>query len=114
MFVFWRDHTVLLDAESDLPEALAHAFTRLASKATEPGLVQGYQTVDEALPVLRGRIRVRDQIARRYGIGLPLEVTYDDFTVDIAENQINMDAEEGGAGENGAEPAKPRRAKARA
>lgn len=89
---FWRDHTVLLDAESDLPEALAHAFTRLASKATEQGLLQGYQTVDEALPVLRGRIRVRDQIARRYGIGLPLEVTYDDFTVDIAENQILLAA----------------------
>lgn len=85
---FWRNHSVLLDAESDLPEALAHAFARLAGKAVEQGLLQGYRTVDDSLTVLRGRIRVRDQISRRYGVGLPLEVTYDDFTVDIAENQI--------------------------
>lgn len=85
---FWRDHSVLLDVESDLPEALAHAFARLAGRAVEQGLLQGYRTVDDNLPVLRGRIRVRDQISRRYGMGLPLEVTYDDFTVDIAENQI--------------------------
>lgn len=86
--MFWRNHSVLLDIESDLPEALAHAFTRLAGRAVEQGLLQGYRTVDDSLPVLRGRIRVRDQISRRYGMGLPLEVTYDDFTVDIAENQI--------------------------
>ncbi|KRC53368.1 hypothetical protein ASE19_13535 [Nocardioides sp. Root79] len=85
---FWRDHSVRLDVESDLPEALAHAFTRLAGRAIEQGLLQGYRTVDDSLPVLRGRIRVRDQISRRYGVGLPLEMTYDDFTVDIAENQI--------------------------
>ena len=85
---FWRDHSVLLDVESDLPEALAHAFARLAGRAVEQGLLQGYRTVDDSLPVLRGRIRVRDQISRRYGVGLPLEVTYDDFTVDVAENQI--------------------------
>lgn len=85
---FWRNHSVLLDVESDLPEALAHAFARLAAKAVEQGLLQGYKTVDDSLPVLRGRIRVPDQISHRYGVGLPLEVTYDDFTVDIPENQI--------------------------
>lgn len=89
---FWRNHSVMLDAESDLPEALAQAFTRLASKAVEQGLLQGYKTVDESLAVVRGRIRVRDQISRHYGVGLPLEVTYDDFTTDIAENQILLTA----------------------
>lgn len=49
-------------------------------------------TVDESLAVLRGRIRVRDQISRHYSVGLPLEVTYDDFTTDIAENQILLAA----------------------
>jgi len=89
---FWRDRSVLLDTESELPEALAHAFARLASKAIEQGLLQGYKTVDESSPVVRGRIRVRDQISRRYGVGLPLEVTYDDFTIDIAENQLVLSA----------------------
>lgn len=89
---FWRDHSVLLDVDSDSPEALAHAFGRLATRALEQGLLQGYKTVDESLAVVRGKIRVRDQISRRYGVSLPLEVTYDDFTIDIAENQILLAA----------------------
>lgn len=89
---YWRDQSVVLDAEEDFVEALAHSFRRLTSRALEQGLLQGYRTVDESLPVLRGRIRVADQIARRSGVGLPLEVTYDDFTADIAENQILLAA----------------------
>lgn len=89
---YWRDANVWLDVESNLPEALAHSFRRLAAGALEQGLLQGYRTVDESLPVLRGRIRVADQVSRRFGVGLPLEVTYDDFTVDIAENQILLAA----------------------
>lgn len=89
---YWRDHSVTLDDAAELPEALAHAFSRLASAALGQGLLQGYRTVEDSLPVLRGRIRVADQISRRYGAGLPLEVVYDDFTVDIAENQILLAA----------------------
>lgn len=89
---YWRDHSVQLDEDVELPEALAQAFTRLASRALKQGLLQGYTTVEDSLPVLRGRIRVTDQISRRYGSGLPLEVTYDDFTFDVAENQILLAA----------------------
>ncbi len=89
---YWRDQSVVLDTEESLVEALAHSFRRLTSRALEQGLLQGYRTVDESLPLLRGRIRVADQISRRSGLGLPLEVTYDDFTVDIAENQILLAA----------------------
>lgn len=89
---YWRDHSVLLDASADLPEALAHAFARLATKALEQGLLQGYRLVDDSLAVVRGRIRVADQISRRYGRALPLEVTYDDFTVDIPENRLFLAA----------------------
>ena len=89
---FWRHHSVQLDAATELPDALAQTFARLAQKALEQGLLQGYRTIDDSLPVLRGRIRVKDQITRRFGAGLPLEVTYDDFTTDIAENQILLAA----------------------
>ena len=89
---FWRDHSVHLDVEEELPQALARTFARLATKATEQGLLQGYQSVDDSLPVLRGRIRITDQISRRFGAGLPLEVSYDDFTVDIPENRILLAA----------------------
>lgn len=91
---FWRDDRVLLDAEADLPEALADAFVRLARRALEQGLLKGYQTVEETLPVLRGRIREADQLRRHWGLGIPLEVRYDEFTVDIAENQLLLAAVE--------------------
>jgi 5-methylcytosine-specific restriction enzyme subunit McrC len=51
-------------------------------------VLQGYRTVDDALPVVRGRIRTTDQMRHRYGVPLPVEVTYDDVTTDIPENQL--------------------------
>lgn len=91
---FWRDDRVLLDADADLPEALADAFVRLARRALEQGLLKGYMTVDETLAVLRGRVREADQLRRRWGRSIPLEVRYDEFTVDIAENQVLLAAVE--------------------
>jgi len=91
---FWRDDRVLLDSDADLPEALADAFVRLAGRALEQGLLKGYVTVDETLAVLRGRVREADQLRRRWGRSIPLEVRYDDFTVDIAENQLLLAAVE--------------------
>lgn len=89
---FWRDDKVLLDPEANLPEALADAFVRLALRALKQGLLKGYRTVEETLPVLRGRIREADQLRRRWGRGIPLEVRYDEFTVDIAENKLLLAA----------------------
>ncbi|SMO41446.1 McrC family protein [Propioniciclava tarda] len=91
---FWRDDRVLLDSDADLPEALADAFVRLARRALEQGLLKGYVTVDETLAVLRGRVREADQLRRRWGRSIPLEVRYDEFTVDIAENQLLLAAVE--------------------
>ncbi len=91
---FWRDDGVRLDADADLPEALADAFVRLALRALDQGLLKGYVTVDETLAVLRGRVREADQLRRRWGRSIPLEVRYDEFTVDIAENQVLLAAVE--------------------
>jgi len=40
-----------------------------------------------ALPLVRGRIRVADQIARRPGMPLPIEVRYDAYSTDVAEHR---------------------------
>jgi 5-methylcytosine-specific restriction enzyme subunit McrC len=88
----WRDLPVELDSESGLPEALAQAFTYWTRRALEKGLLQGYITLDDSLPVMRGRLRVGEQISRRAGQMLPLEVTYDDFTTDIIENRLLLAA----------------------
>ena len=89
---YWLDDRVRLDPEMDLPEALAEAFRRLATRALEQGLLKGYRSVEDTTAVMRGRIREADQIKRRFGRLIPLEVRYDDFTVDIAENQILLAA----------------------
>lgn len=85
---FWLDHQVRVDIEKELPEALAESFARQATRALEQGLLHGYVESEDALSVLRGRFRVGDQIARHHGRLIPLEVRFDEFTVDIAENQL--------------------------
>ena len=47
------------------------------------GLLQGYRHEEEALHTVRGRIRFNDQVNRRFGVPLLLEVAFDEFTEDI-------------------------------
>lgn len=84
----WREDPVHVDSAKELLPAVAEAFARIASRAVEQGLLQGYRTVSDALPVLRGRMLAGEQMSRRYGFPVPIAVEYDDFTVDIAENQL--------------------------
>lgn len=84
----WRDDPIHLDPADELLPAVAEAFARIATLAVEQGLLQGYKTVRDNLPVLRGRMRAGEQMSRLYGLPVPLSVEYDDFTVDIAENQL--------------------------
>jgi len=38
--------------------------------------------------VLRGRLRESEQLRRHHGLPLPLEIQFDEFTIDITENRI--------------------------
>ena len=69
--------------QTALSDALALAFTSAAQRAFSRGLLHDYRTWEEALYAVRGRIRFADQIRRRPGIPLPVEVRYDEFTDDI-------------------------------
>ncbi|WP_235738230.1 McrC family protein [Mycobacterium sp. TJFP1] len=84
----WRDEPIRVDPSDELLPAVAEAFARLAGRAVEQGLLQGYRTMTDALSVLRGRVLAGEQMSRHYGLPLPISVQYDDFTVDIAENQL--------------------------
>ncbi len=88
----WRQEVVDAGEHPDLLPALAHAYARAADRALRQGVLQGYLEVEESLQVVRGRIREADQIRRRYGLPLPVEVRYDEFTVDIAENRLLLAA----------------------
>ena len=83
----WRDDPVGLDEQAELWPAMAQVFTRQADKALERGLLQGYRSEEAALFVMRGRLREADQFRMHAGLAVPLEVRYDEYDVDIAENQ---------------------------
>ncbi|MER7333707.1 MULTISPECIES: restriction endonuclease [unclassified Micromonospora] len=88
----WRAEPVGLTPEHDLVPAMAVAFAAVTSQALAGGVLQGYRTVEEALPLVRGRLREADQLRTRPGLALPVEVRYDDYNADIPENQILLSA----------------------
>ena len=74
--------------EDALPDVLALALSAAARRAFSRGLLHGYRTEEEALHTVRGRIRFDEQIRRRFGLLLPVEVRYDEFTDDILANRL--------------------------
>ncbi|MEV6976211.1 hypothetical protein [Kitasatospora sp. NPDC093806] len=74
--------------QNELLPAIAHTFEHLLRITLRRGTLKGYRATDESSPVARGRIRGGDQIRRRHGTMLPLEITYDEFTVDTTENRL--------------------------
>lgn len=84
----WRDAWIEMPDSFDIPSAIAEVMSRLCNSALQAGLLQGYITVEASEMTLRGRIRFGDQIRRHFGQAIPVEVAYDDFTTDIAENRI--------------------------
>ena len=71
-----------------LPDAIALSLWVAARKAFERGLLHGYRTEEESLYTVRGRIRMGDQIRRRFSMPFPVEVRYDEFTEDIVANRL--------------------------
>ena len=84
----WRRDSFDLTRDDDVLEAVALAFAHHTRQAIHRGLLQGYRREEDALTTVRGRIRFGDQIGRRFGIPLPIEVAFDEFTEDIEENRL--------------------------
>ena len=76
------------EERTSLPDALALALGNAARRAFSRGLLHGYVAVEEAIHTVRGRIRFDEQIRRRFGMPLPVEVRYDEFTDDVIANQL--------------------------
>ena len=86
----YKQQQELFDFEENvaLPDALALALASHARRAFSRGLLHGYRTEEEALQTVRGRIRFAEQIRRRFGVPLPIEVRYDEFTDDVLANRL--------------------------
>ncbi|MGW0885860.1 McrC family protein [Streptomyces sp. NPDC002671] len=87
----WRDSregTVDTGTYDDVVPALAHAVERQIDAALRQGVLQGYREVEESALVVRGRLREAEQIRRHFGRTPPVEIVYDAYTADTAENRI--------------------------
>lgn len=74
--------------EESLPDILALALSAAAQQAFAGGLLHDYRAEEDALYTVRGRIRITDQIRRRFSIPMPIEVGWDEFTDDILANRL--------------------------
>ncbi len=84
----WRDVVTGFAEEEDLLEAVASGFAYHALRALEPGPLRDYVTFEERSYAFRGRLRIADQMARSPGLPLPLEIAYDEYSLNIRENRI--------------------------
>ena len=84
----WRKNPFELEDAPDVLEAIALAFAHRTRQAIRRGLLQDYRHEEDALYTVRGRIRFADQISRRFGIPLPIEVAFDEYTEDIEKNRL--------------------------
>jgi 5-methylcytosine-specific restriction enzyme subunit McrC len=84
----WLDSGFDFATADSLVDAIVPGFARQLRRALQRGLLQGYRSQEDSLATVRGQIRFGDQIRQRQGLMLPLEVTFDEFTEDIVENQV--------------------------
>ncbi|WP_116040793.1 McrC family protein [Amycolatopsis palatopharyngis] len=84
----WRNEHVQVDEERELLPAFARLFALQAARALRQRLLKGYRDVEETVLVIRGRIRHAEQVRRHHGRLIPLEIAHDEYTADIAENQL--------------------------
>jgi 5-methylcytosine-specific restriction enzyme subunit McrC len=88
----WFEGQPELAQTANLADVVAIMLSRIVVHATRRGLLNGYQTEDEALQAPRGRILFDEHSRRRFGISPPVEVRHDVFTSDILENRLLLSA----------------------
>lgn len=84
----WQQEAFHLEEADSLVDAIVPGFVYQLRTALRRGVVQGYRPTDDALLTVRGRIRVGDQLRRRFGIAPPAEVSFDEYTEDIELNRL--------------------------
>ncbi len=84
----WGSAPFPLSPDNDILEAMVPAFVRLTQEAIRRGLLQGYRAEEQSQGMVRGRIRMAEQVRERFGLPLPVETSYDEFTEDIEENRL--------------------------
>lgn len=84
----WRSTNAGFIESESVVEAIVPGFVRQVRAALAGGALHGYRSEEDALFTVRGRIRFGEQIRRRFGHRLPVEVSFDEFTVDVEANRV--------------------------
>lgn len=84
-----REHSVaqFMKQDSDWFEILTHIFATHLMDEWQRGPCQGYQVINDELPVLKGKWRISEQLRRPERKHI-FSVSYDEFTPDTALNRI--------------------------
>lgn len=82
-----RDYE-LRDTSMSLFDLVALLLADACTMIARDGLLRGYVVEEDDLPVVRGRLRITDQIRQRYGQVNRLECRYDDHHANVVENRI--------------------------
>lgn len=84
----WQDRAASYAAANDLVEGMAALFAQELRRALRRGVLQGYRVTEDALTTVRGRVRFDEQLRRRFGAALPVEVRFDEYTEDTELNRV--------------------------
>ena len=84
----WQRDEGLYGTTDTLVEAVAAIYAHTLRNALRQGVLQRYRATEDALTTVRGRIRLDEQLRRRFGAPLPIELAFDEFTVDTDMNRL--------------------------
>lgn len=87
----WRTTLASFAKAETLLATVAWGFAAASEDALRAGALRGYRRLDEATPVLRGRLRIGEQLGRG-GLPVPLLITRDEYDPDVAENRLLLAA----------------------
>lgn len=88
----WQDQHSRFGHADSLVEGMAMMLAQETERAVRRGLLQGYRSRDEPTVSVRGRVRFDEQLRRRFGRPLPVEVTYDEYSEDTTLNRVLLAA----------------------
>lgn len=82
------ERTLKTAKEGQLADLLGLLLVEATARLVRDGLLSDYVTREETLTTLRGRLRVGDQVRRRYLQVDRLECRFDEHETDIVENRL--------------------------
>lgn len=83
------DYEIKFNEKENQPlELIIQLFTNQCKKLLQQGLVKSYQSHQETIPFLKGKLLLQEQIKNQSKFNLQFACEFDEFTENIIENQI--------------------------